>query len=258
MKGLQKVTEKSRDRYYKSYFLRTHGVDPDITSKALADGGWSIIEDMYRHMDERDILYDIGAHSGLYSIFFSHVVHPNQIVAFEPTDIVERLREKAESLDFDLHIINKAISGNTEGVKYVIDEDKPEGGTGTQARSPKEIEVEKMASADILDQNLPLPNVVKIDVDGAELDVVSGLRPLLNRDECRLIYIECHFPIAGRASYGTAEDNFRNWSFDEIIRILRESGFDVEFLGLRANDTIYVKGAKPRLGGSPAQQVVRP
>ena len=45
---------------------------------------------------------------------------------------------------------------------------------------------------------LPQPNVMKIDVEGAERDVVDGMEAILAAPALRLVYIEIHFGILAR------------------------------------------------------------
>jgi len=44
-------------------------------------------------------------------------------------------------------------------------------------------------------ESLPVPNVIKIDVEGMEEEVLLGLVQTLHRPECRLILCEVHFAV---------------------------------------------------------------
>lgn len=44
-------------------------------------------------------------------------------------------------------------------------------------------------------ERLPVPTVVKIDVEGFEEDVVSGMRGVLASRTCRALFIEVHFAL---------------------------------------------------------------
>jgi FkbM family methyltransferase len=66
----------------------------------------------------------------------------------------------------------------------------------------------------IADGEVPVPNVVKIDVKGAEYDVLKGMRETLAREECRFVYCEAH-------------DGILDVDTSELVVLLEETGFEV-------------------------------
>ena len=45
------------------------------------------------------------------------------------------------------------------------------------------------------DLDLPQPNIVKIDVEGFEYEVISGMQTRLRAPECRAVFCELHFEV---------------------------------------------------------------
>jgi Methyltransferase FkbM domain len=45
------------------------------------------------------------------------------------------------------------------------------------------------------DLDLPQPDIVKIDVEGFEYEVISGMQTTLNAAQCRAIFCELHFEV---------------------------------------------------------------
>jgi len=69
---------------------------------------------------------------------------------------------------------------------------------------------------------VPAPSVIKIDVEGFELEVIKGLRHLLVSQELRLIGVEIHFEQLVKQNSPSAPR--------QIIDILLASRFQIKFL----------------------------
>lgn len=143
-----------------------------------------------------DCLYDIGAATGLYSVFLAQVVgEKGRVVAFEPElDSYARLREnlKLNNLDnvqpFRLALSDRGgevtlQSGDVSGAGRIVD-------SGDRARA----EQVRVVHGDrfIEDQGLPLPRALKVDVEGHEYSVLKGLSRTLSQPSCELLCCEIH------------------------------------------------------------------
>ena len=69
---------------------------------------------------------------------------------------------------------------------------------------------------------MPAPSVIKIDVEGFELEVIKGIQQLLVSQELRLIGMEIHFEQLAKQNSPSAPR--------QIIDILLASGFAIKFL----------------------------
>jgi hypothetical protein len=47
----------------------------------------------------------------------------------------------------------------------------------------------------------PIPNVIKIDVEGAEIKVIEGLSKTLAHQDCKAVLCEVHFTVLQKAGY---------------------------------------------------------
>lgn len=152
-----------------------------------------VLEDMLSRTTPTDTFFDIGAKTGLYSCFIGQI--SAEVVAFEPHPAnATRLRENYERNEIDA-LVNEYALTNYDGTIHLTTDDTAPG-TGTHSverRADEGVEVDcwKLSTA-IETFDLHSPDVMKIDVEGSELNVIKGMSNLLENDYPRLIYIEVH------------------------------------------------------------------
>jgi len=69
----------------------------------------------------------------------------------------------------------------------------------------------------VIDRNYPIPNIIKIDVEGFELNVLKGIKNIIKESACKCIICEVHFSVLEAAKQHNAPH--------EIVSLLNESGF---------------------------------
>lgn len=133
-----------------------------------------------------DVVWDVGAHHGFVTLCAAERVGPTgQVHAFEPS---ARNREMLRR-----HVAWNKLGNVTIHPFALSDHDGEScfGGAGTsktQALGAGTEIVEVRCAATLVRQGvLPAPDVVKIDVEGAEADVVEGAMPILPRGARLLI-----------------------------------------------------------------------
>lgn len=140
------------------------------------------------------IFYDIGANFGLYSWIAKSICPECIVVCLEPDASNVRLLKKTirENRIDRIFVIQKAVS-NAEG-RMAFFRDELTGGTGSLehpaaresfvqrkfGRAPAIVEVET-TTVDSLVSRFGEPDLMKIDVEGAELSVLEGAMGLLVR-----------------------------------------------------------------------------
>ena len=180
-----------------------------------------VLEDVLRSLDQGDVFYDIGANVGTYTCFVASKLGPGQTVAFEPEpNNVERLSENLSLNHLNAMIEQVALSDQNGTVELALEGD--ESGEGTHAiatdSTQHTIEVEIATGDSIVDRReLPDPTVLKIDVEGAELSVLRGMKETL-REHCRLVYVEVHPDKIDEYGKSPAE----------VHSLLEEAGFEFE------------------------------
>jgi FkbM family methyltransferase len=201
-----------------------YGVDCQSGWNAAVSSERPVFSDLFANLRPDDVFYDVGAHVGIFTRPVANHLSEGSVVAFEPGQGATRLREAVGEAP-NVHVVEKAISRR--------------GGAGYHAHEGRvgllgDDDAREFAVTDgreILDEGrLPLPNVVKIDVFGAELDVVEGLEPLLERPECRLVYCEVHLPTSFQQKRPDEvfEAYLEEWSFTDLVEAFYRCGFRVE------------------------------
>jgi FkbM family methyltransferase len=154
------------------------------------------------------VYWDIGASIGIYTVLTAKKVGPTgHIVAFEPEKrSFQRLQENiGHNRLTNVSAYNLALGSKTATMSLVIT-DVTSSGThtlvGKKASTPPNGQTIHQQSVQVFpgdklrqDAGLPLPNVVKIDVEGAEEDVLLGIRETLSQPECHTVMCEVHFAI---------------------------------------------------------------
>lgn len=215
-------------------------------------GERNVVEELLERLQSDDVFYDIGANIGMYSCLVGQTLEEGAVVAFEPhPPNADRLSENLSENEVDARLVRKAL-GSTNGYGTLTNTDSAPGtGTSTLVGTVQESGASRatvrsepsnsipvssatqhreadrpvndpsqstlVTTGDSLVQSgeLPAPTVVKIDVEGTELDVLHGLRGTVSTDRCRLVYCELHpnaLTVRGNAP-------------DEVQAFLRECGF---------------------------------
>lgn len=183
-----------------------------------------IIRAILERLETGNVYWDIGASIGIYTVLTAKKVGPTgHIVAFEPEkSSYQRLTENIEHnrlVNVSAH--NLALGSKSATMSLVVT-DVTSAGThtlvGKPASSPKNGQATQQQSVQVVpgdklrqDAELPLPNVVKVDVEGAEEDVLLGIHETLSQPACHTVMCEVHFAIL--AATGQADAPKRIESF---------------------------------------------
>ena len=160
-----------------------------------------VIADILSSLRPDDVFYDIGANIGVFSCFVASNVEPD-VIAFEPEPKnAARLRENARLNHASIVVHEVALSDANETQELGITHFDGVHQTGPAGHSFVEngdavddiISIESVIGDEYIEEHeLPIPTVVKIDVEGAEGAVLSGLESTLSHPDCRTVYCEVH------------------------------------------------------------------
>jgi FkbM family methyltransferase len=131
-----------------------------------------------------DTVIDIGANIGFYSIFFSETVGSDgKVISFEP-DVknFEKLSYNTKKIT-NVIIHNKAVASSTRQLKlYTSKELNVDHRTYQPDDYESEIEIEAVCLDDFLG-NIPKIDVIKMDIQGFEMDAFRGMIGILKSNK---------------------------------------------------------------------------
>ena len=162
------------------------------------------VQPLYRRfIRPASTVYDVGAADGDTTIPFAKMAYEGRVIAFEPSPACYNQLKKNMEMNPNLadHIqLVTAFAGDRDGTppSYLC-----------------EGQSERMVKLDTIvrDRIAPPPDLIKIDVDGGEMDVLRGSVETLSRHHPTLI-VEVH---------GMDMEK-------QCIRFLSEAGFDVRII----------------------------
>ncbi|WP_092732272.1 FkbM family methyltransferase [Halopenitus persicus] len=181
-----------------------------------------IVHLLLNRIDNGDDFYDIGSNIGIYSCIIGRNISSSEVFAFEPyPPNVREIKLNTDLNNLDINIYPIALSSDSGTTELqILKTDVP----GSQEHTLSEvtyhqethleketIEVDKISGDELIrDESLSVPNVLKIDVEGAGPDVLRGLSETLNEKEIHTLIVEPHNNIP------------------EIEDELLEAGFNIE------------------------------
>ena len=164
------------------------------------------IELLKPHITNRGKIIDIGANLGIYTIMYSQAFPYTEFICFEPTpNSAKTCIDNLEKVGLPFTMNQIALS-NRNGVSFFQDTAMPQ--TNKLAGSGIEVEVRELDSFHITDIS-----VIKIDVEGHELEVLQGARNTIINEQ-PIIILEYH----------------KEADADAIFSFIEKLEYDVTFL----------------------------
>jgi FkbM family methyltransferase len=212
-----------------------------IGSIAFGNLESAVQEAMVRHLGRGGVFYDIGANLGFFSLLGGHLagLHKGHVYAFEAApDNAEAVRHHAELNGVpNITVLQVAVADHAGvGRLQVVDDQswsKLED-YGEHPGTQEVIEVELVAIDDLVAAgSVKPPTVVKIDVEGAELAVLAGMRRTLVEHRPAVI-CELHGTHDEFVAF-MDEQNYRLINLEGTIPV-REEGASAHALGLPPGD----------------------
>ena len=141
------------------------------------------------------VFYDIGANVGFFSMIAAKYLDPNGgVYAFEPLPENAKAIQHNVSINnfLQVEVIQKAVS-NHSGKEQLLVSDFSGGSSLESGDRPPdlvgEIEVDVVTIDDfIISENASPPDVVKIDVEGVEINVLEGMKETIAEFRPVVIY----------------------------------------------------------------------
>jgi FkbM family methyltransferase len=189
--------------------LSISDVSVEVSNRTIPDDVYlqaeqQVLEDLISEVQSDDVFWDVGAANGLYTCLI-YITLGENVISFEPHPIRRgELKRNLQRNEISATIRTEALSdieGEAE-IGYSIDPDRKTGTfRATLVRGDRLIKQEYVEP----------PTIIKIDVEGAELDVLRGLDKHIKTKSCRLIYIELHNEIS---DFGATRQELEDYLYD--------------------------------------------
>lgn len=179
---------------------------------------------MYKEIFERQIfkfnaktstptIIDCGANVGLSILYFKFIFPDSHIIAFEPDkDIFTVLKNNVERFNLSkVKLLNKAVWSKETTLNFIPD-GADSGRVAITEKSPKSF---KVPTATLSDYITPKIDLLKLDVEGAETEVLVECQNKLENVEN--LFVEYHSFVNNKQTIHT------------IIEILTKAQFNLHF-----------------------------
>lgn len=189
-----------------------------------------VLETLIERGRADDVFWDVGACLGIHSFVLAKHLWDGDVMAFEPMPSNRGVLSDNKSVNEieNVRVFREAMADEVGERTFSIRE-SVQAGYGRHSFSTGEYEAVKeipvpVTTGDALVASgaAPVPNMIKIDVEGAGPLVLEGLTEVLQRDECHTVIVETHEPNPVQPSH---EDY--GYTEEEFLALLEETGFSV-------------------------------
>ena len=176
-----------------------------------------------KYVRKGDIVIDIGAHVGYYTLLMAQLVGKNgKVYSFEPDPVNFQLLKKSVEINGfeNVVLIQKAVSNITDKVKLFLGDDDSAINRIYDAKlgdAKESIDVESITIDEYFKENDELINFIKIDSEGSEVKIINGMKQFLSRNQ-ELVMMTEFFPFLIKKSGD--EPN-------QYLKSLEKSGFSL-------------------------------
>ena len=176
-----------------------------------------------KYVHEGDVVIDVGAHVGYYTLLMAQLVGKNgKVYSFEPDPVnFELLKKSVEINGFEnVILIQKAVSNTTEKIKLFLGDNDSAINRIYDAKlgdAKKSIDVESITIDEYFKENDKLFNFIKIDSEGSEAKIINGMEKFLTKNR-KLIMMTEFFPFLIKKSGDEPK---------QYLKSLENSGFEL-------------------------------
>ena len=200
-----------------------------------------VLADFLEELQADDVVWDVGANTGLYTCLAAETVNQGTVVAFEPhPGNVDSLYSNIE-INGLTNIETEKIALSDESGAATLSITSEKAGLGLHSLSKgangDSIEIQVERGDDLISAGYQIPSVVKIDVEGSEGQVIEGMKSTLTDSRCRAIYCEVH---ASESLPNSVQDY--GYTPEDVERAFETAGFDLDRID--DGDTYFLKGTK--------------
>jgi FkbM family methyltransferase len=180
---------------------------------------------IYDYLEKDDIFIDVGANIGAHSLMAASKIKTGKIFSFEPSlKALKYLKENIQinNLTKVITVIDKVVSNKTGYEKFIMGKHSEVDHIGGWNNLSQDTNIIPSITLDkfFKIQKISYVDLVKIDVEGAELKVLEGLKDYLARGKVGAIIFEIN---SNCVTYG--------YNSEDIVKFLKQNRFAIFLLG---------------------------
>lgn len=189
-------TKKEKSVHCKTFFgadmrlLLPSSTDIYLTGGKSHESEIRLARFMMNTLDKKDTFLDVGGHYGYFSLLASTLVPDGQVISFEASTTTYSVLKENIAKYNNIQGFNLAVSDTNIPITFYefpnlyseynsIDIDQYKEEKWFSDNQPQKITIESVVLDVFLKQNQLSPRIIKIDVEGAEFKVLSGLKTTL-------------------------------------------------------------------------------
>ncbi|MBL8008326.1 MAG: FkbM family methyltransferase [Ignavibacteria bacterium] len=154
-----------------------------------------------------NVVFDCGAHKGIWSKTIHKLFPEARYFLFEPNPVLwERIEKNLSSVQMKYKLYKAAVGSKKGTAELNLWENIDPNGVGSSlcehitGDPTKKVKTEVISLDDIADENNIVPDFVKLDLEGFEVEALKGSSRILQKTEVFMIEFGCLEAFIGRAT----------------------------------------------------------
>ncbi len=214
---------------------------------------------LIRHLEPGDTFIDVGAHYGYFTLLGAQLVGPTgHVHAFEASPTTYKVLQGNIADLPHVEAQNVAVTDKAEVLCFnvfpnlyaeynALDVDRHTSEKWFKDYPPSQVDVEGITLDIYLQTRQIRPKLIKVDVEGAELQVVRGLKRVLHKQPA-MVVLEYIATDTGNASHRAADDVMRSIGYrphaittDGDLLPVHNINAYLQELGIESDNVVFLK-----------------
>ncbi|MFK7981579.1 MAG: FkbM family methyltransferase [Saprospiraceae bacterium] len=205
------------------------GMDLYLLGAKSHDSEIRLAKYFIRQIQEGQVVLDIGTHFGYYALLAHHLVGQNgRVIGIEASRSIWKIANKNAMNKPELVIFNGAATSKRQAISFfefpilyseynTIYPNQFEKSKWLKENKPQKVTVNGSPMDDLMKQLGATPDFIKIDVEGAEYDVILGLQEIIQQNS----------PIIAMEYL---VDKRSNQAHKKAVDLLKTYGYQIHFI----------------------------